>query len=75
MPILMSLLSVACFVGAVISFRRCNSKYFDLLVLCGVILISSAAPPFEVDASLGELRTISHRLQDLHALVEKLGQH
>jgi len=52
MPILMSLLSVACLVGAVVSFLRCNGKYFDLLVLCGVILLSSAAPSFEVDAHL-----------------------
>ena len=75
MPILMSLLSVACLVGAVVSFLRYNGKYFDLLVLCGVILLSSAAPSFEVDASLEELKSINHRLQDLHALVEKLGQH
>jgi hypothetical protein len=75
MPILMRLLSVACFVGAVVSFLRGNSKYFDLLVLCGVILISSAAPSFEVDASLEELKSIDHRQQDLHTLVEKLGQH
>jgi hypothetical protein len=75
MPILMSLLSVACLVGAVVSFLRCNGKYFDLLVLCGVILLSSAVPSFEVDASLEELKSINQRLQVLHALVEKLGQH
>jgi hypothetical protein len=59
----------------VVSFLCSNSKYFDLLVLCGVILISSAAPSFEVDASLEELKSINHRLKDLHTLVEKLGQH
>ena len=42
MAISLSVLSVACFIGAAISFLRYDSKYFDLLVLSGVIFIGTA---------------------------------
>jgi hypothetical protein len=71
MLVLMITLSVACFVGALVSFLRYDSKHFDLLILCGVILMSSAAPSFEVDTSIDELRSINHRLLDLQASIEK----
>jgi hypothetical protein len=74
MPTLMSLLSAACFIGALASFLRYKGKHFDLLILCGVILISSAAPSFEVDTSIEELRSINHRLLDLQAVIEKSQQ-
>jgi hypothetical protein len=75
MAILMSILSVACFTGAVASYLRYDRKYFDLLILCGVIFISSAAPSFEIDASLEELKSINHHLSDLRAVIENLRQH
>ena len=52
MAIFLSILSVACAIGAVVSVLRYDSKHFDLLVLSGVIFLSAAIPSFEVDASL-----------------------
>ena len=74
MAIILCVLSAACFVGATISFFRYDSKHFDLLVLCAVILLSTAAPSFEVDASLEELRSINHRLLDVRTAIEGLQQ-
>ena len=45
MAISLSVLSVACFIGAAISFLRYDSKYFDLLVLSGVIFIATELVP------------------------------
>jgi hypothetical protein len=73
-PILMSLLSAACFIGSLASFLRYDGKHFDPLILCGVILISSAAPSFEVDTSIEELKSINHRPLDLQTVVEKSQQ-
>jgi hypothetical protein len=72
MAIMLSVLSVACFIGAATSFLRYESKYFDLLVLCGVVLLGTAAPSFEVDASHEELKSINHRLHDIQTAIESL---
>jgi hypothetical protein len=72
MAISLSVLSVACFIGAAISFLRYDSKYFDLLVLSGVIFIGTAMPSFEVDASLEELKSINHNLVSLQTAIEDL---
>ena len=72
MAIILCVLSAACFVGATISLLRYDSKHFDLLVLCAVILLGTAAPSFEVDASLEELRSINHRLLDVRTAIEGL---
>lgn len=42
MAISLRVFGVACFTGAAISFLRYDSKYFDLLVLSGVIFIGIA---------------------------------
>ncbi len=55
MALFLSGLSVACFVGAAISFFRYDGKCFDLLILSGVIFLGTAIPSFEVDASLEKL--------------------
>ena len=65
-------LSMACFIGAAVSFRRYDSKHFDLLVLTGVIFLSAAIPSFEVDSSLEELKSVNHRLLDIQSAIEKL---
>jgi hypothetical protein len=49
MAILLSVLTVACFVAATISFVRYDGKYFDLLILAGVIFLGTAIPSFEID--------------------------
>lgn len=72
MAISLSVLSVACFIGAAISFLRYDSKYFDLLVLSGVIFIGTAMPSFEVDASLEELKSINHNLVSIQTAMENL---
>lgn len=74
MAIFLSVLSVACAIGAVVSLLLYDSKHFDLLVLSGVIL-SAAIPSFEVDASLEELKSINHRLINVQAGIEKLQAH
>jgi len=56
LAIFLSVLSVACAIGAAVSFLRYDSKHFDLLVLSGVIFLSAAIPSFEADASLEELK-------------------
>jgi hypothetical protein len=65
-------LSVACFIGAAISFLRYDGKYIDLLVLSGVIFIGTAMPSFEVDASLEELKSINHNLVNIQTAIENL---
>ncbi len=72
MAISLSVFSIACFIGAAISFFRYDSKYFDLLVLSGVIFIGTAIPSFEVDASLEELKSINYNLVNIQAAVETL---
>jgi hypothetical protein len=72
MAISLSVLSVACFIGAAISFLRYDSGYFDLLILSGVIFLGTAIPSFEVDASLEELKSINRNLASIQTVVENL---
>jgi hypothetical protein len=72
MALFLSVLSIACFVGAAISFFRYDSKYFDLLVLSGVIFIGTAIPSFEVDSSLEKLDSINRNLVNVQKAIENL---
>jgi hypothetical protein len=72
MALFLSVLSIACFVGAAISFFRYDSKYFDLLVLSGVIFIGTAIPSFEVDSSLEKLDSINRNLVNIQKAIENL---
>ena len=74
MAIFLSVLSVACFIGSVISLRNYDGKYFDLLVLSGVIFLSAAIPSFEVDSSLEELQLVNQHLLKIEAAIEKTQQ-
>jgi len=67
----MSLLSAACFIGALASFLRYKGIHFDLLILSGGDSNKQRSPSFEVDTSIEELRSINHRLLDLQAVIEK----
>jgi hypothetical protein len=58
LAISLSVLSVACAIGAAVSFLRYDSKHFDFRVLSGVTFLSAAIPSFEGDASLEELKSI-----------------
>lgn len=75
MAILLSVLTVACFLAAAVSFVRYDSKYFDLLILSGVIFLGTAIPSLEIDASLEELKSINHHLLDVQTAIEKLQRH
>lgn len=75
MAILLSVLTVACFIAAAVSFVRYDSKYFDLLILSGVIFLGTAIPSLEIDASLEELKSINHHLLDVQTAIEKLQRH
>jgi hypothetical protein len=68
---LVSLLSAACFIGALASFWRYKGIHFDLLILSGGDSNKQRSPSFEVDTSIEELRSINHRLLDLQAVIEK----
>ena len=61
--------------AAAISFQRYDSKYFDLLVLSGVIFLGTAIPSFEVDTSIEELKSINHRLLDVQTAIENQQRH
>lgn len=75
MAILLSVLTVTCFIAAAVSFVRYDSKYFDLLILSGVIFLGTAIPSLEIDASLEELKSINHHLLDVQTAIEKLQRH
>ena len=68
MAISLGVQSVACAIGAAVSFLRCDSKHF-VLVLSGVTFLSAAIPSFDGDASLEELKSI---MTDVQTGIEKL---
>ncbi|MCP4616748.1 MAG: hypothetical protein GY844_09940 [Bradyrhizobium sp.] len=70
MAIFLSILTAACFAAAAISYVHYDSKYFDLLILSGVIFLGTAIPSFEIDASLEELKSINRHLLDVKAAIE-----
>jgi hypothetical protein len=72
LAILLSVLTVASFMAAAVSFASYDGKYFDLLVLAGVIFLGTAIPSFEIDASLEELKSINHHLLDVRTAIENL---
>ncbi len=72
MPIAMMVLGIAFLIAAAVSLFRYGGEKFDLLLLCGVIFLSAAAPSFEVDTSLDELKSINRHLLDLQKTVESL---
>lgn len=72
MTIAMTILGVGFLVAAAISFFWYERKSFDTLLLCGVIFLSAAAPSYEADASIDELKAITHHLDDLKKSIESL---
>lgn len=72
MAISLGVLSAVCFVAAAITYTRFDSKFFDLLVLSGVIFMGTAIPSFEVDASIEKLESINRNLVGIQAAIENL---
>jgi hypothetical protein len=61
MPMFISLLSLGCFGGAAASYTRYDGRYFELLVLCGVILFATS----EITSAIGyAAANIANRSKD-----------
>lgn len=86
MPLFLSLLSLGCFAGAGTTFFRYDGHYFELLILCGVVLLAASeivsairsAKPGQPSAdpqsaeSLHELKEINDRLVKVQLAIEQL---
>lgn len=86
MPLFLSLLSLGCFAGAGTTFFRYDGRYFELMIMCGVILLISSEivgairnassgqttfDPQSADA-VHELKAINDRLVNVQLAVERL---
>ena len=86
MALFLSLLSLGCFAGAGTTFFRYGGRYFELLIICAVVLlgaaeiisaIRNAAPgqpsidPQSAEA-LHELKEINDRLVRVQLVIERL---
>jgi hypothetical protein len=86
MALFLSLLSLGCFTGAGASFFRYDGRYFDLLIICAVVLLAAAeiisairhagpgqasADPQSADA-IRELKEINDRLVKVQLAIERL---
>jgi hypothetical protein len=84
MPLFLSLLSLGCFAGAGTTFFRYDGRYFELLIMCAIILLISSEivsairssgqttfDPQSADA-LHELKAINDRLVNVQLAVERL---
>lgn len=88
MALLLSLLSFGCFVGAATTFLRYDGLYFELLIICGVVLLaaseivsairSAASRPAQPSDDLlsaeaiHELKAINDRLVKMQLAIEHL---
>jgi hypothetical protein len=88
MALFLSLLSLGCFAGAGTTFFRYDGRYFELLIICAVVLLGAAeiisairnagprqasVDPQDVEA-LHELREINARLVKVQLAIERLDQ-
>lgn len=86
MALFLSLLSFGCFAGAATTFFRYDGHYFELLIMCGVVLLAaseiisairtarSEQPSTEPKnaESLHELKEINDRLVKVQLAIEQL---
>jgi hypothetical protein len=86
MPLFLSLLSICCFAGAGTTFFRYDGRHFELLIVCGVVLLAAAeiigairsfgsgqlaSDPRSTD-EVHELKEINARLVKLQLAIERL---
>jgi hypothetical protein len=87
MALFLSLLSLGCFAGAGATFFQYNGRYFELLIICAVVLLvaaeiisairnagpeqASVDPQQSADA-LRELQEINDRLVKVQLAIERL---
>ena len=86
MPMFLSLLSFGCFAGAGASFFRHEGRYFELLILCAVVLLiaseivsairGASTGQLSLDSlgadALYELKAINDRLDKVKLAIEQL---
>ena len=86
MALLLSLLSIGCFAGAVTTFLRYDGRYFELLTICAVVLLAAAEiisairnagpgqPSFHPQSAedVHELKEINARLVKVQLAIERL---
>ena len=86
MPLLLSLLSLGCFAGAGTTFFQYDGRYFELLIICGVILMAASEivgaiwnarlgqPTADLQSAeaLHELKEINDRLVKVQLAIEQL---
>jgi hypothetical protein len=86
MALFLSLLSLGCFAGAGATFFQYDGRYFDLLIICAVVLLAASeiisairnaglgapsADPESADA-VRELKEINDRLAKVQLAIEQL---
>jgi hypothetical protein len=69
MPLFFSLLSLGCFAGASVTFFRYDGRYFELLIICAVVLLA-AAEIISAIRSTGSRQLTSSTTDDLLELKE-----
>jgi hypothetical protein len=69
MPLFLSLLSLGCFAGAGTTFFRYDGRYFELLIVCAVVLLV-AAEIISAIRSTGSRQLTSSTTDDLLELKE-----
>jgi hypothetical protein len=90
MPLFLSLLSLGCFAGAGTTVFRYDGRYFELLIICAVVLLAAAeiigairstgsgqaaSDPQSAEAeTVHELKEINARLVKVQLAIERLDQ-
>jgi hypothetical protein len=88
MPMFLSLLSLGCFAGAGTTFFRYDGRYFELLIICAVVLLAAAeiisairstgagqpASDPQSEEAVHELKEINARLVKVQLAIERLDQ-
>jgi hypothetical protein len=90
MPLFLSLLSLGCFAGAGTAFFRNDGRYFELLIICAVVLLAAAEiisairstgsrqvasdPESAEGEAVHELKEINARLVKVQLAIERLDQ-
>jgi|NGEPerStandDraft_6_1074524.scaffolds.fasta_scaffold314076_1 hypothetical protein len=86
MALFLSLLSFGCFAGAGATFLQYDGRYFDLLIICAVVLLAAAeiisairnagpgarSADLESADAVRELKEINDRLVKVQLAIERL---
>lgn len=71
MALLLNLLSMGCFAGAGTTFFRYDGRYFELLIMCGVVLLASSEIISAIWSARSGQRSVDlQSVETLHELKE-----